>query len=85
VPSVFVVAAVTSLAGYRCSLAKPDMVLGSGIVVPRVIVFSGPRNMGLWMLAVASFRGNAGPGSGVRLMVFHVMLNCPCMCVAYHG
>jgi hypothetical protein len=48
-------------------------------------VFSGPRNMGLWMLAVASFRGNAGPGSGVRLMVFHVMLNCPCMCVAYHG
>jgi len=37
-----------------------------------VIVFSVGRRVNLWMLGIASFRGSAGFGSGVTLMVFHL-------------
>jgi hypothetical protein len=70
VPSVFVV---------------PAVVIASEIVVCRVLVFSLARNVELWMLGVARFRGIAGAGSGVMLTGFHVVLNYPCKCVAYHG
>jgi len=49
----------------------PAVVLAGEIVVSWVLVFSLARNVELWMLGVARFRGNAGAGSGVMLMVFH--------------
>ena len=60
------------------------VVLAGEIVVSWVIVCSLLKTVELWVLGVARFLGNAGPGSGVMLMVFHVVLHCPCKCVCYH-